>query len=237
METIIQLIFVVALLKYCLKAALSARLLYIVGYGFAIAALSFALYPIVINQPLTIISQLLESRAVVENIALITSAESIVGVFISIYLLDNYFRPRAKRTAWARFIKIAPGVVSLFAVCYFELLFFKWRVGGDFLVTALMYSGALLAAVVGMALLLRTLIEGESLKLELKLIFNLVILTLGLLVSSSVADYNTSNAQTTIEWGALITILLGSALLIASGVWLHKINFSQKISNLLKWNK
>ncbi len=237
METIIQLIFVIALLKFCLKAALSQRLVIIVGYGFAISALAFALYPIVINQPLTIISQLLGTREVVENIALLTTAESIIGILISIYLLDNYFRPSEKRTKTAKLIKLAPGVVVVCAVCYFELLFFKWRVGGDFLVTALLYSLILLVGVVCMALLLRTLVAGESLKLEVKLIFNLAILVLGLLVSSSVADYNISHAQSTIEWGALIAITIGSIVLIATGVWLHKINFSHKISKLIKWNR
>ncbi len=237
METIIQLIFVVALLNYCLKAALSSRLWVILGYGLALAVISFALYPIVINQPLTIISELLQSKSVVENVALITTAESIIGIFISIYLLGNYFRPKEKRTKLAKFLKLMPGVVALVGVCYFELLFFKWRVGGEFLITALLYSGILLVGVVGVALVLRYLVAGESLKLEVKLLFNLAVLFLGLLVSSSVADYNTSNAQTTLEWDALLAITLGSLLLIALGVWFYKINLSQKISKLIKWNK
>ncbi len=237
MEIVLQLIFVVAILKYCLKAALSGRLLLIVGYGLVLAAVSFALYPIIISQPLTIITDLLASKTIVENIALITTAESAIGILISISLLDNYFRPKEKRTAWARFIKIMPGLVVFFAVAYFELLFFKWRVGGEFLVTSLLFSLVLLVGVVLVALLLKKLIEGESLKLEMKLIFNLAVLTLGLLISSSVADYNISNAQATIEWAALISIIVGSLVLVALGIWLHKINFKNKISKIIKWNK
>ncbi len=237
METIIQLIFSIALLKFCLKAALSGKVMVICIYGLLLAGVSFALYPMVINQPLTILSDLLSSTVVVENMALLTTAESVVGVFISIHLLDNYFLPKAKRTRGAWLLKIIPGVIVFFAVAYFELLFFKFRVGGDFLFTALMYSGVLGVGVVALALLLRYVLDGESLKLEVKLILNLAILVLGLLVSSSVADYNISRAQTTIEWKALVAIVLGAVALIALGVWLHKINFKQKISNLIKWNK
>lgn len=237
METIIQLIFVVALVKYCLKAALSGKLWLLVGYGVLISLAAFALYPIVINQPMTIITQLLGDRNVVEDVALIVVAESIIGILICVYLLDNYFRPKSKRTRFAGILKIMPGVVMICGVGYFELLFFKWRVGDDFLTTALFFSLILFVGVTAMALLLRYLVSGESLKLEVKLILNLTILTLGLLVSSSVADYNISNAQATIEWGPLIAITGVSALLILLGLWLHKINFSQKIKTLLKWNR
>ncbi len=228
METIIQLIFAIALLKYSLKAALSGRLLVICLYGVLLSVLAFALYPVVINQPLTILSDLLSSKTVVENIALLTTAESVIGVFISIYLLDNYFLPKAKRTKGSWLLKIIPGVIVFFSVGYFELLFFKTRVGGDFLVTALMYSGILLVGIITLALLLRYLIDGESLKLEVKLILNLAILVLGLLVSSSVADYNISNAQATIEWKALVALVLGAIALVGLGLCCIKLTFNKK---------
>ncbi len=237
METIIQLIFVIAIVKYCLKAAMSGKLWILIAYGVAMAAISFALYPIVITQPLTIITKLLGSRDVVENVALITTAESILGILVSIYLLDNYFRPKTKRSRLSKVLKVVPGVIVFFAVGYFELLFFKWRVGGDFIVTALLYSLTIFIAIVGLALLLKSIVDGESLKLEVKLILNFAIMGLGLLVSSSVAEYNISNAQSTIEWGALTPIIVGGTLLVAIGVWLHNINFNEKLKNLIKWNK
>lgn len=228
METIIQLIFLISLLKYCLKAALSNNLWLIVGYGALLASLAFALYPVVITQPMTIIGDMLTSREVVGNMALLTTAESISGILISIYLLDNYFKPKSKRTKWAKLLKIVPGAIVLFGVGYFELLFFKWRVGGEFMETALLYSATLLVGVVSVALLLRWLLEGESLKLEVKLLSNLLILTLGLLVSSSVAEYSASNATAKIEWDALIAVLGCFATFALLGVWLHKTKFSNK---------
>lgn len=228
METIIQLIFVIAMAKYCLKAALSSNLKVVVGYGALLAVIAFLLYPVVINQPLTIITDLLSSREVVSNMALISTAESILGIVISIYLLDNYFRPKQKRTLWAKVLKIMPGVIVFFAVGYFELLFFKWRVGGEFLTTALFYSAILFIGVIATAVLLRWMLEGESLKLEVKLLLNLMILGLGLLVSSSVAEYNVSHAVSTIEWEALIAVIVGFIAFVLIGMWLYKIKGTSK---------
>lgn len=237
MEVIIQLIFILSIIKYCLNAALSNNLKVVIGQGVLLAIFAFALYPIVINQPLTIIKELLSSKEVVENIALLTTAESIIGILISIYLLDNYFRPKIKRTKWAKFVKIVTGVIVLCAVGYFQLLFFKWRVGGEFLTTSLLYSSALFIGIVATSLLLKYLLDSESLKLEVKLLLNLAIMVLGLLVCSSVADYNTSNATANINWQALITVILGSLILVLLGIWMQQINFYNRFKKLLKWNK
>lgn len=237
MESIIEIIFIIALLKFCLKAAMANNFKIVVGYSCGLAIFALALYPLIITQPLTILSDMLANKTIVENMALLTTAESVAGIMLSVWLLDNYFRPREKRTHWAKMLKIIPAVVVFFAVAYFELLFFKWRVGGDFLMSAILYSGSVVVGVCGIAMLLKWLLGSESARLELKLILNLSILVLGLLVSSSVADYNTSNAVATIEWKALIAIIIGSLVLMGVGAWLYKIDFTNRIKILLKWNK
>ncbi len=237
MVTIVQLIFAIALLKYCLKAALSNNVFIIVGYSAALALIAFAVYPIVINQPMTIVSDMLESKIFVENLALITIAESILEIMISIFLLENYFLPKNKRKKTARILKIIPGVLVFFAVAYFELLFFKARAGHDFLITAILFSSILLIGISAISLIIKYIIFNESLKLEIKVILNLAILLLGLLVSASVADYNISYAQTVIEWGHLIFIVVGFVLLATIGFLLHKFNFNHHFKNILKKQK
>lgn len=226
MEIVIQLIFIVAIAKFCLKAAMTGKLWSIICYAIFLAVIPLLLYPIVIAQPLSIISDLLGSRSVVENIALITTAESLISIFISIYLIKNYFLPKAQRGKFATAVKIIPGFIVFFAITYFELLFFKMRVGGEFIYTAAIYSAIVFIGVVSLSLLFKYLLSGESIKLELRVLLNLIILVLGLLVSSSVAEYNVSHAQSQIEWGALITIIAGSLVLIATGAIAYKYNIS-----------
>lgn len=233
MEIYIQLIFIIALAKYCLKAALSNSMGILVGYAAAAAVIAFALYPAVIEQPVTIIIQMLQDKKIVENMAIITTAEAVTGIFISVYLLENYFKPKSGRTKKAFIMKIIPGILSLCAIGYFELLFFKWRAGNDFTATAVLFAVFLFIAIVAVSLLAKYILKEESLKLEIKLILNLAILVIGLLVSSSVADYNTSYAQATVEWAALIALICISFALAVTGLWLQKINLKKHLKKYL----
>lgn len=230
METLLQLILVIALAKYCLTAALSGSLWRLVGYAAGVAVVALALYPVVIEQPMTMVTEMLSESTMVANIALVTTAEAIAGIFISIYLLDNYFKPKAQRTKTAFVLKIIPGVLVFCGVAYFELLFFKFRAGGDFLLTAALYAALLFAAVVVVGLVAKHTLSSESLKLEITVIMNIAILVVGLLMSSSAAHYNISHTQTTIEWKALVALIIGATALFALGVWLQKIDFK----NILK---
>lgn len=231
METLVQLIFIIALAKYSLKAALSGNSLRVVGYAAAAAAsVALAIYPFVIEQPLTIIGLMLGSKEAVEAMALLTTAEAIAGIFISVYLIDNYFKPKAKRTKRAFTLKILPGLLVFFAIGYFELLFFKVRAGSHFSTTAILFAALLFVLILTLGFIIQYALKGESIKLEVKVILNLTILVIGLLISSSVADYNISHAQTTIEWAPLATLTTVTVCLMALGVWLQKTNIKNIFS-------
>lgn len=237
METYIQLILVLALAKYCLKAALTARFWTIVLYGGFASIVALVIYPIVIEQPVTIVSMLLSDSVLVANGAVITTIEAVAGIFISVLLLDNYFMRKESRQKSLFILKVIPGVLWVVAIAYFELMFFRWRVGADFMQTALLYSFILFSSIVAMATALKYSLPGESLKLELKVLLNVGILIIGLLVNSSIADYNLSYADVQIEWGALAALAVLIIVLFFAGIYLHKINFKSLSKNNLKWNK
>ncbi len=231
MELLVQLIFVIAILKYCLKASLAGGLRAMLLYGLGAGIWALTCYPLVILQPVTIVENLLADREVVINGAVLTSLEAIVGILLAVSLLDNYFAPRERRSRLLFLMKILPGLLTPVAILYFELIFFKIRVGGDFLVTALLYAGICLGGVMSVAWIMKRGVEGESLKLELKLLLNLAILVIGLLINSSVADYNISSAHVETEWGAMIALGGIVILFIALGYFTRNIN----LKNILKW--
>ena len=70
----------------------------------------------------------------------------------------------------------------------------------------------------------------ESVKLELKIMLNLAILVIGLLINSTVADYNLSDAQTVIEWKPLVVMTIIAVILFVLGIFTPKIT----IKSLLK---
>lgn len=237
METYVQLILVLALVKYCLEAALAGRFWAIALYGALAAAIGMVAYPIVIEQPVTIVSMLLSDRVLVANGAVITTIEAVAGIFISVFLLDNYFMQKERRRRSIFILKIIPGVLCVIAIAYFELMFFRWRVGADFMQTALLYCTIVFASVVAMATAMKYLLGGESLKLELKILLNAGILVLGLLINASIADYNLSHAEVDVEWGALAVIAGLVAVLFFAGVYLPKTNIKSLYKNNLKWNR
>lgn len=230
MEIFVQIVFILALLKYSLKAALSGRFWIVTLYGLGAALFALAIYPFVITQPVNIISELLANHKVVTDVAVLTTIEAVSGIFISILLLDNYFMPRTQRKKSLKLLKILPGVLVFPAIAYFELLFFKMNVGVDFMLSAALYALIIFVTITLIALLIKSQMSHESIKLEMKIILNLAILVIGLFINSAVADYNLSDAQTVIEWQPLMVITAIVGVLFVIGIFLPKI----KLKSLLK---
>ncbi len=230
MEILVQIIFISAIMKYCLKASLTRRFRTIFLYALFAGVWALILYPVVINQPVSIIGQLLANKKVVTEGAVLTTIEAIAGILISIRLLDNYFAPKEKRKKTLFVLKVMPGILFLLAVAYFELMFFKWRVAGNFLTTALMYAGLSFTTVLTLSCLIKMIAPGESLKLEMKLLLNLMILFTGLLINSSVADYNLSAAKSPVEWKAMFALIGLALFFFIIGIFAPKI----KIRNFFK---
>ncbi len=230
MEIFVQIIFILSLLKYCLKAALTSRFWMISLYSICAAIFAMIIYPYVINLPVNVISELLSNQKIVTDGAVLTTIEAVCGIFISILLLDNYFMPLQKRKKSLKVLKVLPGILVFPAIAYFELLFFRMNVGVDFTLSATLYALILSISIMLISLFIKSQMNHESLKLELKIMLNLSILIIGLLVNSTVADYNLSNAQTVIEWIPLVTITIIAVILSILGVFAPKIT----IKSLLK---
>lgn len=207
MEIFIQIILLLSLVKYCLKAAISGRLGYISIFTACAGVIAIGIYPIIIYSPINIIDTILNNQKIVTNGALLTTIESVAGIMLSIKLLDYYFLPKNKRTKWMRIFRFIPGFIFILSIAYFEMLFFSYRVGSNFLLSSLLFSLILMICIFSTSILLKYLIPHESQKLEFKIIINIIILFLGLLINSMVSDYNISAAKTVIDWWALISLL------------------------------
>ncbi len=234
MELFIQLIFSIAILKYCLKAASFSSFKIVFIYAALAAIFSLAMYPVIINMPSNIIEKLLANREIVTDGAVLSTIEAIGGVFISILLLDNYFAPREKRNRAFFALKGIPGLIAFVAMAYFQLLFFMNNVGVDFVISAAIYAALIFVSISIIAIFMYKNIPHESVRLELKILLNLAILVIGLLVNSSIADYNLSNAHSSLEWGALLAILSLCIFMFFAGILLDKFNIKNRLINSLK---
>ena len=228
MELFIQIIFIAAIVKYSLKASQTSSLWMLLSYGLLAGGVAFALYPLVLEQPGNIISELLRNRAVVTDAAVIVTAEAILGISISVMLIEKNFKPREQQGKAVRILKVIPGVIVFFAIGYFELMFFTIRVGSEFLTTATLYSAGITIAIIAQSLLFKYSMPSSEMKLELKMILNAMIFIIALLINSMVAEYNISNNQSAVEWEAPAVLVALFALLFTTGYMFPKIKLNSK---------
>lgn len=236
MEIYVQVIFILAFMKYSLKAALSGSLAGISLYALFPALLSLLVYPVVIRQPGTLLQDFLSNVSFLSDGALVTTVEAVAGIFVSVFLLDNYFMPESKRRRSIFLLKIIPGAMFFFALGYFELLFFREMAGTDFLVTALIFALIAAVAVFAFSLLIFFAVPAESVKLEMKILLNIGILIGGLLVNSSVADYNVSNSVSETDWNALLAVSALFLISAVTGYALYRFGVVSTIKKIIKWN-
>lgn len=232
MEAFVNAILLTAMLKYCLKAAHNGSLGAIFIYSGALALASLAICPAVVNSPADTVRKLLSDPQATGNWAVLVTAEAAAGILISVKLLDNYFRPSARRSRMLRVLKVTPGILCLAGTWYYELEFFRMRAGAGFLQTALIYAALVFVVLSLLSLCFRLLLKGESAKLELKMLLNLGILAGGLLVNSSTAGYSKSSAVADTDWAALGAITAIALALAGAGLLLHK--YSHEIKRIVK---
>lgn len=232
MEQFLQFIFVLALAKYCVNAALTRRASVMALYAAVPAAVAFAIWPLVVETRGDVIASLLADTSLVADGALLITLEAVAGIFITIFVLDNYFMPKERRKRSIFVLKVLPGVVCFFAVAYFELLFFKASAGREFVTTALMYSALIFGVIMGFSLLLGYLMPGESTKLEAKILLDMVILFIGLFVNASIASYSVSSSHIELEFAPMLILLAMISVLAICGMVLFKTK--HKINNRIK---
>ena len=232
MELYLQLIFLLAFVKYALKAAMNTKVWILLLYPLAAAVFAYLIYPWMIQQRGDSFTAILADKGLVADCAVLITIEAVLGIISSIYILDNYFAPKTERKRSIFVVKVVPGILFFIGVAYFELSFFKQFVGVPFGQTALMYSGVVFVCVTAMAFILRYLMRGESLKLEAKITLNLFILGIALFVNATLSAYNTSNSQSEVEWLPSVAAILIFGLLAGAGLWFY--NHQDKVKALFK---
>lgn len=221
MEIYLQFIFLLAVAKYSLKASMNTRWWVTLLYPLAAAVAAYLIYPWMIRLRGDSFTAILADKGLVADCAVLITIEAILGILSSIYILDNYFRPKSKRKRSVFILKVVPGVLVFVGIAYFELAFFKQFAGVQFGKVALMYSGVVFFAIAALASMLKWLMRGESLKLEAKITLNLLILCTALFVNASLADYSVSHAQTAVEWLPVTAAIGLFALMGGIGMWCY----------------
>lgn len=215
METLTQIIFVLAIVQYSLQAALSGRLLKRSVYALAAALWAMGIYPWVIRMPMTYLGAHLALPQWVGDAVLIVTVEAIAAILLQLGASGD--KPTKARRV-CRFFNALPGPVFFCAVGYFESRYFGFRAGGhSFLLTAVEFALLTGVAVLGLGSLLQVAVRENVYKRELRLLLCMLSLGAGLLAYAALFPMPVSAPRAPMAWDALAALLAGAGLLFACG--------------------
>ena len=217
METIVQAILALAVLKYALKTNAAPKRWQRLYFAAQAGLWALACTPVVIEQPTNTMALLLGNRTAVINGAAIVCLECMAGLSLGIALLSAH---RPKR--WVQIMHTLPNPLMLLAIPYFEMQLFSQNAGLSFVYTSLIFSILTTITIILFGWMLKRKVRTHTRAIELELLLNAAMLVGSLLISSAAAHHSISSAQVDNTAPALLAMLCLSALLFGIGLMLPK---------------
>ncbi len=215
METLTQIIFVLAIVQYSLQAALSGRLLKRSAYALAASLWAMGIYPWIIRLPMTYLGAHLSMPQWVGDAVLLVTVEAIAAILLQLGASGD--KPTKARRV-CRFLNAVPGPVFFCAVAYFESRYFGLRAGGrSFMLTAVEFSLLTGGVVLVLGRLLQMAMRENVYKRELRILLYLFMLGAGLLAYAALFPMPVSAPRAPMAWDALAALCLGAGLLFVAG--------------------
>ncbi|QGY47598.1 hypothetical protein GM418_29195 [Maribellus comscasis] len=234
MESLLQIIFMLAILKFSAKATFYSKYWGVVLFALAAGIFAYAIYPLVIKNELKVFTGIFSERAKVTDLAIVITAEAIAGIMISMAVLHDYYVSTEKRK-WFSFFRPLPGIVIAGAIFYIELKAFYFFPGVHFGMAAFIIAGGLTLVVGILSVIIRLFLLVEDMRQELVFYINILLLLGAVILNAGLADYNQSSYNSDVGLPGLLAFLLLIYFLGAAGYFIQKTKNKGKLKNLQKW--
>jgi hypothetical protein len=172
METLFQLILVLALLKYAVKAGFFKGWRGPVIYSLIAGLIAFIFYPVIIKLESTFFEKVLSNPQQVANLAVLITLEALGGILISIGMVKT--------------LRIVPGILIVGAVFYIELKVFSSITGQPFLRLAILTAFFLAAGIFLLSRGIKKAMPGLEDRYELKFLSNVLLLILAVVLNAGI---------------------------------------------------
>lgn len=211
MDIIFQLIVIAGVLKYSCKATFFNGYKGIILYTLLSGLIAFICYPVILKTNSDFFGKLVANKSIVSNIAVVITIEAISGMLISIGMLNQIFEPKKKRPS--RILKLLPGLLIIGIIFYAELMLFRKMVGQPFPWIATTSVFLSMFVVFTLSLIIKKLLPDLSVRYELKFLINFALFILAIQFNAGLADYNTSNYNSTLNAVQILVF----AVIVATG--------------------
>ena len=234
MENLLQIIFILSVVKYACKATFYKNYRGILLFALLAGVFAYAIHPFAIQNNIRVFTSFLSDKNRVTGLAMIITIEAITGILISIAMLQDFILLQKKRNR-VKVLRLLPGIMVFGAFFYIELKSFYFFSGFDFRLTALIISTGLFVFVVFISAIIKYALPGKGMRYEFKFLLNNLLLIMAVILNAGLADYNQSNYNME---SVLLKLLVFILLVIAigtTGYLLSKRKNKGKLKILNKW--
>ncbi|MBI9055781.1 MAG: hypothetical protein JEY96_18310 [Bacteroidales bacterium] len=233
MESLLQVILILSVIKFACKATFYKSYSGILIFAGLAGIFAYLIHPFVIRQNGDFYSVILSKSNRVTDIAVLITIEAISGILISVAMLQNLFIP--KKRIWVRILKLTPGVLIAGAIFYFELKAFYFSPGLNFKLTALITSLSLFVAIFLISVYIKKNLRTEGSRYEFKFLLNAFLLIIAIILNAGLASYNRSSYNIESGFEKLASFIFIAVTISALGYFLNKIKQKKQYKFLQKW--
>lgn len=234
MESLLQIIVLLAFVRCACRASFFRSSWSVRIFALLVTMLSFAFYPIVIEQSGDFYTKMLSDANLVGNIAVLITLEAIIGMLLSIGLLNTLFKK--KENSKLHWLKYLPDFLIIAAIPYAEQQMFYALPGYDFKVTAIISALVFSGVVVILTLAIRSALEEIGGRYEFNFLINVFLLLVAILLNAGLSSYNTGSYQSGVEWQSTVAFIGLILLFVVLGFALYQLKIkNKKFKKILKW--
>lgn len=234
MENLLQIVFILALVKYSCKAAFIRNYLGIMLFPLIAGVFAFAVYPVVVRNSVQIFTSFFSEKEKITNLAIIITVEAVSGIMLSTAVTQNLI-PGKKHKNGLAILRLLPGVIIVGAIFYTELKAFYYFPGVSFWLTALIISAGVFLLVGIVSLSIRFFLPDERMLCELKFFTNIFLFITAVVLNAGLADYNRGSYHSELALPGLVVFLLLVTGLGFTGYFIQRIKNKGKLKKLYKW--
>ncbi len=233
MENLLQIVFILSIIKYSCKATFYKSYAGILLFAFFVGVFAYSIYPFVIQNNMDVFAQLFENTNSLGGLALLITLEAISGILVSISILPGIMNSKINRLV--KLLKLTPGILIAGAVFYFELNVFYLFSGASFKTTALITAVGLFLLVLIIATGIRYFLSSESMRYEFKFLLNAILFVMAIILNAGIADYNQSSYSSDLAIPKLLVFFILVVVVGLMGFYIQKTVGNRTIKKIKKW--
>lgn len=217
MESILLFLIPLVLLKTLLTSSLLPKRGDIIIFGTVCIFWIFGIHSFAIEQNKLVLEQFIGSQSAITNLSIIV----MIDLLLTLGFCHSLIKKMAgEKRSWSnRILSYAPSILIFPVMAYLQITLFFQFPGNNFLLLTTLCSVLLFIFIVGGSFLSRKIIHEAEIRIELVLLFSLLLFLLTICFMVFHPSSLTYTHSQPIEWKEFLLTLIITVLLMGGGLW------------------